>query len=160
MEVVSMIPATVQNYLNAMQIPFDVVHHEKTLSSMRTALVAHVPPQRIAKAVLLSDGGSYLMAVLPADRHVHLGLLREQLGRRINLANEREIMDLFGDCELGAIPAVGGAYGLDMIVDDELMEQPEVYFEAGDHEDLIRVSRENFLKMFKDAPHWHFGRTH
>ena len=155
-----MIPVTVQKYLNTMQIPFDVVYHEKTLSSMRTALLAHVPPQRIAKAVLLADGGGYLMAVLPADRHVHLGVLREQLGRHIGLATEREVMDLFGDCELGAIPPVGGAYGLDMIVDDELMEQPELYFEAGDHEELIRISRESFLKMFKDTPHWHFGRTH
>jgi len=155
-----MIPMTVQNYLNAMQIPFDVVQHEKTLSSMRTALAAHVPPHRIAKAVLLSDGGSYLMAVLPADRHVHMGLLREQLGRRIGLASEREVMDLFGDCDMGAIPAVGSAYGLDMIVDDELMHEPEVFFEAGDHQDLIRISRDNFMKIFHDTPHWHFGRTH
>jgi Ala-tRNA(Pro) deacylase len=155
-----MIAMSVQNYLNEMQIPYDLVHHDRTMSSMRTAEAAHVSARCIAKAVLLEDGGNYLMAVLPADRHVNLNMLREQLGRRIELAREREVMEVFGDCDLGAIPCTGKPYGVDMIVDDELLEQPEVYFEAGSHEDLVRMRREHFMKMFADTPHWHFGRTH
>lgn len=153
------IAMSVERYLKDQHIPYDVLPHERTMSSMQTALAAHVPPHRIAKAVLLEDDGGFLVAVLPADRHVHLGMLREELGRRIGLATEREVMEVFGDCALGAIPALAQAYGIETVLDDELMEQPEVYFEAGSHEELIHLSRLHFLQLFRDAPHVHFART-
>ncbi|HEX6828669.1 MAG TPA: YbaK/EbsC family protein, partial [Burkholderiales bacterium] len=71
---IPMIAMSVQNYLTEMQIPYELVHHDRTLSSMRTAEAARVPARCIAKAVLLEDGGGYLMAVLPADRHVNLSM--------------------------------------------------------------------------------------
>ena len=51
---------------------------------------------------------------------------------------------MFADCEVGALPAMGPAYGLETVVDDVLSEQPDIYFEAGDHEQLIHVSAETF----------------
>jgi Ala-tRNA(Pro) deacylase len=44
--------------------------------------------------------------------------------------------------------------------DDRLSEQEEIYFEAGDHERLIQVSREDFLAMMGDAAHARFGERH
>jgi Ala-tRNA(Pro) deacylase len=154
------IAISVQKYLKEMHIPYNVLPHSRTLSSLQTSLAAQVPPHRIAKAVLLEDEQGFVMAVLPADRHVHLAMLRDELGRRVNLANERRVMDVFPDCDLGAIPPVGQAYGVETVLDDELMEQPEVFLEAGSHEELIHLSRHHFLQLFKDAPHVHFARMH
>jgi Ala-tRNA(Pro) deacylase len=154
------IAISVQKYLKDMHIPYDVVPHARTLSSLQTSLAAHVPPHRIAKAVLLEDDRGLLMAVLPADRHIHLAVLRDELGRQVNLADERKVMNIFPDCDLGAIPPVGPAYGLDTILDDELMEQPEVFLEAGSHEELIQLSRHHFQQLFRDAPRVRFARTH
>jgi Ala-tRNA(Pro) deacylase len=39
---------------------------------------------------------------------------------------------------------MGPAYGLETVVDDVLAEQPDIYFEGGDHEQLIHVSAEAF----------------
>jgi Ala-tRNA(Pro) deacylase len=36
--------------------------------------------------------------------------------------------------------------------------QPDVYFEAGDHEDLIHVSAENFQKLMSGAEHASFSK--
>ena len=41
---------------------------------------------------------------------------------------------LFKDCEFGAVPPLGLAYGMSTVIDDCLSEQPEIYFEAGDHD--------------------------
>ena len=43
--------------------------------------------------------------------------LRDVLGKRSGLVMEAEIARLFDDCEFGAVPPVGAAYGLPMHVD-------------------------------------------
>jgi len=96
--------------------------------------------------------------VLPASCHLRLGELQDYLARPIGLATEKEVGQLFDDCELGAIPAVGIPYGMEMIVDDSLSEQPDVYFEAGDHMSLIHVNAMAFQRLTADARHGRFSR--
>ncbi|MFZ5557751.1 MAG: aminoacyl-tRNA deacylase [Pseudomonadota bacterium] len=150
------IAQTLEKYLNERQIPYDLVNHAKTGSSLRSASMAHVPAHQVAKAVILEDDSGYLMAVLPAHRHVHVGTLSKCLGRKLGLATEAETRSIFPDCELGAIPPVGEAYGLATVVDDELAAQPEVYFEAGDHEELIHMKTYDFMQLLPNAQHERF----
>ena len=59
--------------------------------------------------------------------------------------------NIFYDCELGAIPPLAGAYGIPALVDRSLLQEREIYFEGGDHEDLVHVSRKEFLRLMKGA---------
>lgn len=150
------IAATVENYLKQNQAPFEVVTHPHTRSSLKTANMAHIPSERLAKAVMLEDEAGYLMAVVPATYHVNLGALRHQLGRNVGLATESDVGRLFKDCELGAIPPLGPAYGIETVFDESLTQQPDIYFEAGDHEELIHMSRDLFVKLLGMAKHGRF----
>src|SRR5438046_3128629 len=85
-----------------------------------------------ARPALRRDGG-YMLAVLPASHHIRLPELRQHIGDDVALADESEIKRLFPDCALGAVPAIGECYELDVIVDDSIQEQPDVYLEGGDH---------------------------
>lgn len=148
----------VENYLIEHDVPYDVVAHPHTATSLETAEMAHVPGDRIAKTVVLEDDQGYLMAVVPASCRIDLGELHRQMNRNLGLATEPELNSLFDDCELGAVPPVGLAYGIETIVDDSLAEQSEIYFEAGDHECLIRVSGEGFDSIMEDMQHGYFSR--
>ena len=121
------------------------------------AETAHVPPEQLAKAVILSDRRGFLMAVIPGNRHVSLDDLWKKLGRRLSLAPESRLAPVFRDCESGAIPPLGPAYGMETIVDNSLVGQPEVYFESGDHRGLIRVDGEEFLTLLRDAMYGQFA---
>ena len=55
------------------------------------------------------------------------------------------------DCATGAIPPLGPVYGLDVIVDHSLMGQPEIYFEGGDHRELICVAGRDFPRLLPNA---------
>jgi Ala-tRNA(Pro) deacylase len=103
--------------------------------------------------VLLGDASGYLVAVVPASRRVELQSLERQLGRRLVLASESEVQDVFCDCTEGAIPAIGQAYGLEVVWDDCLAACPDVYFEAGDHTDLVRMSGKEFTFLMGRRPH-------
>jgi len=145
------VAATVQSCLDQRSIPYALVPHPHTGSSMDTAAAAHVPGDRLAKAVIVTHDETQLMVVVPSDYHVHLGSLHHRLGGALGLATESELAGLFPDCEVGAIPPLGAAYGLKTLVDSRLLGEPEVYFEAGDHESLIKVSAQAFSTLMGDA---------
>lgn len=149
---------TLTRYLQTQEVAYDLLHHEHTATSLEAAQAAHIPGDQLAKTVLLEDDGGFVMAVLPATRRVDLGELHRQLNRRLGLATEAEVSHLFMDCEVGAAPPIGSAYGVETIVDDSLAEQAEVYFDAGDHEQLVHVSGETFMAMLADAEYASFSR--
>jgi Ala-tRNA(Pro) deacylase len=152
------IASTVSNYLAEHDVSYDVLTHPHTATSSESAEASHVPGNRLAKSVVLEDERGYLMVVLPASRHVDLGELHRVLKRDLGLATETELGTLFSDCEIGALPAIGPAYGLETVIDDAIAEQPDIYFEAGDHEQLIHVSAEAFEALMGErVQHGHFS---
>ena len=154
------IALTLERYLDARNVKYDVVPHAPTSSSLETAETCSIPGHRLAKGVLLRDEVGYALAVLPASHHIRLAELRRQFGDDVALASEHEVEDLFQDCERGAVPAVGECYGLDMVVDESIAEQPEIYFEGGDHETLVRMSRGQFANLTAAARHGRFSAHH
>jgi Ala-tRNA(Pro) deacylase len=149
--------AALQQYLTNRKIGYDLILHDETPSSTRTARACHVPGDCLAKGVLLRDRRGYLLAVLPSSHQLRLEDLRHELGRGVELADEAELATVFRDCKRGAVPPVGACYGLDVIIDKSLDEQPEIYFEAGDHATLVHVNQEQFAKLVGRACHWRFS---
>ena len=79
------------------------------MSAAAEARVAHVPPDQVAKTVVLYDGSVYVIAAIPASERLDLHKLRELLGARpqLRLANEDEIARDFTSLEVGAVPPFG-----------------------------------------------------
>jgi len=143
---------TLSRFLGTRSIDYQTIEHRHTMTTNQTASSAHVPRNRLAKGVLFGDDQRYVLAIIPATGRVDIDALGELLGsKEVVLAGEDEIAMMFPDCELGAIPVVGAAYGVDMVVDASLLVQPEVYFESGDHEHLVHLSGPNFRKMMLGA---------
>lgn len=151
------IASRLQDYMVQEGIHYEVVTHQRTNSSIETAEAAHVPGDEIAKAVILEDDDGYVMAVVPATHHIKLGSLSKQMHRELRLAVERDLPKLFNDCEAGAVPPLGMAYGMPTVVDDTLAKQPDIYFEAGDHERLIHLDGDEFRHLFATAEHGRFS---
>jgi Ala-tRNA(Pro) deacylase len=148
---------TLQNYLADQKIAYEVITHRPTTTSSSTAEASHVSGDCVAKAVIVKDEDRFMMAVLPASHHLQLGELSRLCARPMGLATEEEASALFTDCELGAFPAFGAAYGLDMIVDDSLIDLSDVYFEGGDHASLVHLSAEQFYRLTENAVHGSFS---
>ncbi len=142
-----------QSYLKQNQVKFRVLEHPHSGSSMESAEKAHVPGDALAKGILVKDDDGYLMVVLPSDYHVDLASLEKLLQQRVTLASERELSKLFPDCEPGAVPPLGQVYGIKTIWDprSSLGSQDSVFFEAGDHRHLLKVSGEQFHELMAAA---------
>lgn len=145
-----------RQYLDQSKAEYDVIVHTPTQSTLESARSCDIPAGQVAKAVLLDTADDeHILAVIPSDRKVELNELRSELGRKPRLADEAEIGKVFKDCEIGAVPPVG--YEVTTIVDDALEDQPDVYFEAGDHKSLVHMDGAEFSRVMKGARHGQFS---
>jgi Ala-tRNA(Pro) deacylase len=150
------IAPTLQTYLDQ-NVTYELIPHDPAMTSTRTAEACRIPRDCLAKAIVLRRDGGYMLAVLSASHHIHFPDLRLQFGADISLASEDEISQLFLDCARGAVPPIGKCYGLEVVIDESINGQPEVYMEGGDHETLIHMGHTQFAQLTKDAPHGRFS---
>jgi Ala-tRNA(Pro) deacylase len=147
-----------QEYLTSEGVPFDLVAHSRTATSSQTAHAAHVSGGALAKCVVVHHELGYVLAVVPSTHRVELGALQGLLNTRLGLATEEQIAELFGDCDIGAVPPVGAAYGMPAVVDESIGRAPDVYFEGGDHKTLVHVTGDAFRALMKGAPQARISR--
>lgn len=151
------IAATQQRYLVQRNAPYDLLLHPHTGSSHETAEAACIPADHIAKGVVVKDTAGYVMVVIPASNLLRLKHLRHDLKRDLNLVLEAELAELFDDCEPGAVPPLGPAYGIETFLDESLTSLADVYFEAGDHEQLVHLGGEDFQGLLAGARRGYFS---
>ncbi|QRM54068.1 aminoacyl-tRNA deacylase [Sinorhizobium sp. BG8] len=140
-----------QDYIDGEGIAYDTVAHHRTATTSQSAQAAHVPGTRLAKSVVVHHETGYVLAVVPSTHRIELSTLQDVMDRRLGLASEDEVSSLFTDCDIGAVPPVGSAYDVPVILDESLRDVSDVYFEGGDHRTLVHVSGQNFLDLMKGA---------
>lgn len=145
------ISSRLKDYIERKGIPYDTVPHHRTATSRQSALAAHVPGSRMAKSVVLHHDSGYTVAVLPSTHRVELATLQDLLNRPLGLASEDEVASLFSDCDVGAVPPIGEAYGVPVVIDESLADDGDVYFEGGDHRTLVHVSGTGFRDLTSSA---------
>jgi Ala-tRNA(Pro) deacylase len=71
---------------------------------------------------------------------------------------ESDLKTLLPDCKVGAVPPLGPAYRIETFLDEALTTLANVYFEAGDHENLIRVSGQDFAALLQGVRRGRYTR--
>lgn len=147
------IARTLKAHLDANGVRYETVPHPRTYTSSETAQAAHVPGDSVAKAVVIHHEEGYVLAVVPSSHRVDLSTLQEVIHRRMGLASEQDLDELFPDCDRGAAPPVGPAYGVPTVMDDSLRGRDTIWFEGGDHRTLVKISGADFDRLMAGARH-------
>ncbi len=155
------IALSLQQYLERQGVPYEVMSHERTVRSSATAMASSIPERNLAKGVLIKCRDGFLLAIVPASRHVRLEALSNWLQQPVGLATEAEVARTFADCDRGSVPPVAAAYGLAAVMDDSLEGFDDIYFEGGDHRSLVHLNGGEFRRLMAEVPHAHISaRNH
>jgi Ala-tRNA(Pro) deacylase len=99
------------------------------------------------------------MMVLPASYFIDLREARRLTGHpNLHFASESELQQAFQDCELGAMPPMGQLYNMPVYSEADLAEDDEIEFNAGTHEDAVRMKYADWEKMARPQKA-HFARN-
>jgi Ala-tRNA(Pro) deacylase len=136
-------------FLQGAGIPYKLVEHEPAMSAAAEARVAHQPPQRVAKTVVLRDGDAFVLAATSASDRLDLHKLRMLLNatKQLRLASEEEIARAFPTLEVGAVPPFGPMVPAVEVIDRALLEQERILFPAGDHRHSVLLDPHDVLRV-------------
>ncbi len=151
------IPPRIKWFLDVNRVDYEVIAPRIDPGPPDSGPPGDVPDEKLARGVLLQDEEGYLLPVLAANRELDLNQLRARLDRNLKPAREEETASLFFDCQAGMVPVVGSAYGIQTIIDDELLDRGDFFFDAGDLNELIHIEGKDFLTLLPDAPHAPFS---
>lgn len=137
-----------RQFLDDNDVKYTVISHSTVYTALEVAELTHISGRKIAKTVMVKMDGKMTMIVLPASYSLNFNRLGEAAGvEHVELATENDFMDLFPNCEIGAMPPFGNLYGMEVYVEPSLEEDEEIAFNAGNHRELIRMSFEDFDEL-------------
>jgi|SRR5919106_5321892 Ala-tRNA(Pro) deacylase len=143
-----MVPQSVTRYLQEHHTPFGVRPHPRAVTAPEVAAAVHQPGDRVAKSVIFEADERRWIAVLPSTEILDRDRLAAELHANVvRIIDEPDFARQFPDCEVGAEPPFGGLYGLPVIADAALAQQPHVTFRGGSHQDCIELAWDDFERL-------------
>jgi Ala-tRNA(Pro) deacylase len=134
-------------FLERQGVPYEVVEHEPTQSAAAEARAAGMPPERVAKTVVLCDEEGLRLAVIPASERLDLHKVKDELGSGgVRLVTEQEMAERFREFEVGAVPPFGPMFDALELVDERLLDQDRILCSGGDHEHAILVDPRDLVQ--------------
>lgn len=141
---------SLQAYLDDNHVDYELLAHPDVYTTQELAAIEHVRGRELAKVVILRSGAEFLMVVLPAPYHVDLDKARIATGRSdLTLATEQEFVNLFPNCEAGAMPPFGNLYDMPVWVDESLSRDEDIVFNACTHRTAIKMKYADFARLVR-----------
>jgi Ala-tRNA(Pro) deacylase len=130
--------------LDAEGAEYELLHHEP---EGRTEVISEIrgnPPAQAAKCIVVrvklsKKTSSYKLVVVGGDRRVDLELVAQLSGGSRAAFAPKHIAEEMGGSESGSIVPFSFRDDLQLVVDDDLMAQPCLYFNAGRLDASIRL---------------------
>ncbi|WP_105101972.1 aminoacyl-tRNA deacylase [Microbulbifer pacificus] len=153
------IASTVSQYLDKHSIHYRVLPHDHSATSRESAHKSGLREDCVAKAVMLKDDRGLVMAIIPASSGLDMRAVRDETGRNhLEMMPETEFGSIFPDCEVGALPPLGPAYGITTLVDSSLNRWDTIYLESGDHESLVAIDGRDYDQLMSNCRHCDLSR--
>jgi len=140
--------ACLAEVLKRERVPYLTLRHPPAFTAPELSAAAHIPGNRSAKVVICIADGRPVQAVVPAHFTVDLEALRTLAGAvSLRLAREEEVVALYPEFEVGAMPPFGMMYGHPVFVERCFVGEPEMVFNAGTHTDSLCMHYADFAEI-------------
>lgn len=138
----------IKEWLTAQSITFKQVHHEPTETSEAAALARGEDLSIGGKALVVKIDDSYKLCVLSAAKKLDSGALKKHFGtKKLRFADRDELMELTGLVP-GSVPPFGKPLiDLELLLDQSILQNQKIAFNAGSLTDSIIMSLQDYLKV-------------
>ena len=141
-----------KNHLDDAKIPYEIYNHALAYTAQEIAAQQHVSGNQLAKVVMLEADDELVMGVIRGNDKIDLPTVEDSLGvGRARLATEDEFVARFPECEIGAMPPFGNLFGMKVFVDPALDKDEYIFFNAGNHEQTVRLRYKDFARLAQPA---------
>lgn len=138
----------IKEWLNTQSITFKQVHHGPVETSEAAALARGEDLSIGGKALVLKIDDSFKLCVLSAAKKLDSGALKKHFGaKKLRFADRDELKGLTGLVP-GSVPPFGKPLiDLELILDQSILQNQKIAFNAGSLTDSIIMSVKDYLKV-------------
>lgn len=138
---------SVKKLLDQKRIAYTVTEHAPVYTSEEAAKVRGVQLKTGVKALVLkTDNDRLIVGLIAADRRMDLKKLAKAVGaRKLQLASATEVLRATG-CAVGSVHPFGNLFGLPTYLDNSVLENDMVNFNAGMHTISIEMKARDLVK--------------
>jgi len=143
-------PESVSNFLRENNIRGEIVqlsHHASTVEAAAQAL--GVSSDGIVKSVVLLADSSPILVIANGTARIDTKRLADYLGvakKRVKLADSPTVLELTG-FSIGGVPPFGHKTPLRTLVEDRVLNQPEVYAGGGAVDAVLRIAPAEIVRV-------------
>jgi HD-like signal output (HDOD) protein/prolyl-tRNA editing enzyme YbaK/EbsC (Cys-tRNA(Pro) deacylase) len=131
--------ARLEQFFNRMGIAYREWPIDQVVNLDAAVIASGRPQHDFLRASLLIDIQGALMVVHRFDSSLDLDAVQQLTGRRLQPLTARQAMRLFGDCDPGFVPPVGAAYGLPVLMDEDVAGDGSVLCSGGTDHALVEL---------------------
>jgi Ala-tRNA(Pro) deacylase len=138
----------VVKFLKEKKVKFHLRHHPARYTAQEVAAAEHITGEEVAKVVIVKADSEFAMFVAPATYVLDVDRIKQLTGaKKVRLASEEEIGELFPDCEIGAMPPFGKQYDVALFAEKSLAEDENILIPACTHEDSVLLAWKDFERL-------------
>jgi len=142
------IATRLKEFLDQHGVSYEVLRHDPAFTAQQLAASLHIPGRQFVKTVVVKLDDQPAVAVMPAPLRINFKqLAAAAAAKKCALASETEFQQLFPDCDVGAMPPFGNLYNLPTYVEETLAADRMIAFNAGTHEEAIRMTYDDFVRL-------------
>src|ERR1035437_6736673 len=125
------------------------VRTSEEASKLRTGYTMHQGAKAIIARVKEAGKGKYFaMFVIPGDRKFDPAKIKEQFGLNYcRLETKEELAKITEGILPGGVPPFGNLFDLDVIMDNEVLENEKIVFNAGDKSFSVAMKSTDYVRL-------------
>lgn len=134
----------IKDYFDKNKIVYEEINHEPAGSAEEYHNTLGTRYEQQAKALFVrykkTGQKGFIVVALPAQKQADLEKIRALTrSKEVRLATEEQLKEVTG-CNFGELPPLGKLFGLQLFMDEDLLKEEKIYFNAGDLTYSIAVS--------------------
>ena len=135
------------NYLDEHSIQYKHLEHEETKTSEDSARVRGTTLSQGAKALLMFADKDPILVVMSADKKLDNSAFKKSLDiKDLRMATPEEVQKI-SHTVIGAVPPFGNLFNTPVYIDEGLLEEEEIAFNAGSRTQSVIMKSSDFVKL-------------
>jgi len=137
------------------KIKYQTFEHQPVRTSeeaagIRTGFVLSQGAKALIVRVKKAGQKKFLMLVVPGDKRFDKQKVSSLLGTKdIRFASEEEVGEVTGGVQVGGVPPFGNLFGLEVFVDQGVLKNEKIIFNAGDKRFSIAIKSLDYKNLVK-----------
>lgn len=158
---------SILNHLNFLKVKYEIINHRTVYTAQDKAATLRVDPKSVVKTVVVKLDKDYAITLIPANKNLDKMKLKAVINKNRGKTGEKLIKSVDFAKEtwmkkniLGKIGAASPfAVKLAVYVDAALLKQPKLIVNAGEYNQSIQLTRQNFEKAIGGHARGNFSKT-